>query len=124
MKVAIVPIVIDAFGTVTKGLLTDLEDLGAGGRVETIQTTALLKRPEYWEESWRLEETHCRSNSSEKPSANADVKNSRGVNNNNNNNTNNNNICSFVLQMLYHSWNDFKQTLRDCWSHRGKHFKR
>ena len=39
----IIPIVIGAFGTVTKGLLKDLEDLEVGGRVETIQTTALLK---------------------------------------------------------------------------------
>ena len=53
-----------------------------GGRVETIQSTTLFKRPEYWEESWRLEESCCHSNSSERPSANADVKNS---NNNNNN---------------------------------------
>ena len=43
MKVTITPIVISAFGTVTKGLLKDLEDLEFGGRVETIQTTALLK---------------------------------------------------------------------------------
>ena len=43
MKVTIIPIVIGAFGTVTKGLLKGLEDLGIGGRVETIQTTALLK---------------------------------------------------------------------------------
>ena len=32
------------------------------------------KRPEYWEESWRLEETFCHSISSKRPSANADVK--------------------------------------------------
>ena len=31
-------------------------------------------RPEYWKESWRLEETCCHSNSSEKPSANTAVK--------------------------------------------------
>ena len=43
MKVTIVPIVIGAFGTITKGLLKDLEDLEVGGRVETIQTTALLR---------------------------------------------------------------------------------
>ena len=42
-KVMIVPIVIGAFGTVTKGLLKGLEDLEVGKRVETIQTTALLK---------------------------------------------------------------------------------
>ena len=40
------------------------------------------KRPEYWEESWTLKEICCPSKSSEKPSANADVKNSKGVNNN------------------------------------------
>ena len=43
MKVTIIPIVIGAFGTVTKGLLNGLEDLEVGGRVETIQTIALLK---------------------------------------------------------------------------------
>ena len=39
----IIPIVTGAFGTVTKGLLKGLEDLEAGGQVETIQTTALLR---------------------------------------------------------------------------------
>ena len=43
MKVTIVPIVIGAFGTITEGLLKGLEDLEVGGRVETIQTTALLR---------------------------------------------------------------------------------
>ena len=43
MKVTIIPIVIGAFGTVTKGLLKGLEDLEVGGREETIQTIALLK---------------------------------------------------------------------------------
>ena len=38
-------------------------------------------RPEYWEEFWRLEGTCCHSNSNEKPSANADVKNSYNNNN-------------------------------------------
>ena len=37
-----VTIVIGAFGTVTKGLLKGREDLKVEGRVETIQTTALL----------------------------------------------------------------------------------
>ena len=44
MKVTIIPIVIGAFGTVTKGLLNGLEDLEVGGRVETIQTTARILR--------------------------------------------------------------------------------
>ena len=43
LKVTIVPIVIGALGTITKGLLKGLEDLEFGGRVETIQTTALLR---------------------------------------------------------------------------------
>ena len=42
MKVTIVPLVIGAFGTITKGLLEGLEDLEIDGRVETIQMTALL----------------------------------------------------------------------------------
>ena len=36
MKLAIIPIVIGAFGRVTKGLLKELEDLEVVGRVETI----------------------------------------------------------------------------------------
>ena len=43
MKVTIVPIVIGALGTITKGLSKGLEDLEVGGRAETIQTTALLR---------------------------------------------------------------------------------
>ena len=43
VKVTIIPIVIGAFCTVSKGLLKGLEDLEVGCRVETIQTTALLK---------------------------------------------------------------------------------
>ena len=43
MKVTIVPIRIGALGRVTKGLLKGLEDYEVGGRVETIQMTALLK---------------------------------------------------------------------------------
>ena len=43
MKVTIVPTVIGALGTITKGLLKGMEDLEVGGRVETIQTTALQR---------------------------------------------------------------------------------
>ena len=73
MKVTIISIVIGAFSTVTKGLLKSLEDLEVGDWVETIQITVLLKRSEYWEESWRLEETCCHLISSERPPAYADV---------------------------------------------------
>ena len=43
MKVAIIPIVIGALGTITKGLVQVLEDLEIIGRMETIQTTVLLR---------------------------------------------------------------------------------
>ena len=43
MQVTIILIVIGAFGTVTKGLLKGLEELEVAGRVETIQTTTLLR---------------------------------------------------------------------------------
>ena len=43
MKVTIIPIVFGGFGTVTKGLSKGLDDLEVGRRVETIQTTALLR---------------------------------------------------------------------------------
>ena len=43
MKVTIEPIVIGAFGTITKGLLNCLEDLEVGEQVETIQMTTLLR---------------------------------------------------------------------------------
>ena len=43
MKMTILIIVIGAFATVTKGLIKGLEELELGGRVETNQTTALLR---------------------------------------------------------------------------------
>ena len=43
MQVTIIPIVIGAFGTVTKGLRKGLEDLEVVAWMETIQTTALLR---------------------------------------------------------------------------------
>ncbi len=44
MRVKIIPIVIVAFGTVTKGLLKGLEDLEVGGRVGTNQRTTFLRK--------------------------------------------------------------------------------
>ena len=43
IKVTIVPLVISAFDTITKGLLKELEDLEFDGWVDTIQMTALLR---------------------------------------------------------------------------------
>ena len=74
MKVTITPILIVAFGTVTTGLLKGLEDLEFGGQVETIQTTALLRTDRILKRV--LETFYCHSNSGERPSALADVKNS------------------------------------------------
>ena len=76
MQVTIISIVIDAFGTVTKGLQKGLEDLEVGGRVETIQTTALLRTARILRrvlETWG-DLLSLRLNW--KPSANADEKSS------------------------------------------------
>ena len=43
MRVKVVPIIIGALGTVPKGLEKSLSELEIKGRIETIQTTALLK---------------------------------------------------------------------------------
>ena len=43
IKVMVIPIVIGALGTIPKGLMKGLEDLEIRGRVEDIQTTALLR---------------------------------------------------------------------------------
>ena len=41
--VTIIPIVIGAFSTVTKGLLKGLEDLEVNGRLENIQTKSIIE---------------------------------------------------------------------------------
>ena len=73
-------IVIDALDTVTKGSVKGSvkgsEKFEMRTRVGTIQITALY-RPEYREESWRLEETCGHSGSNERPSVNAGVENSQ-----------------------------------------------
>ena len=63
---------------VTTGLLKGLEDWKLADEWWPFKQLHYWERPEYWEESWRLKETCCHSNSSEKPSANTDVKNSKG----------------------------------------------
>ena len=62
MKVTIIPIVIGAFGTVTKGLVQGQEDLEITGRIETIQTSTffrlvriLRKVQEIWRDFLSLE---------------------------------------------------------------------
>ncbi len=45
----IIPIVIGAFRTVTKGLLKGLEDLEVGGRVDVV-----LSHPDTYQFSWEI----------------------------------------------------------------------
>ena len=79
MKVTLISIVIGTLGTVTKGLVQGLEDLEISGRVETIQTTTLLRPPRILKKkkSWRLVGSCCHADSSGKPSANAGTKNTQ-----------------------------------------------
>ena len=74
MKVMVIPIVIGVLGTLTKGLELGLEKLEISGRVETIQTIALLRSARILR---RVLETCCHSNSCEKLSANVGVKTSQ-----------------------------------------------
>ena len=43
MKKAVIPIVIGALGTLPKGLEREMEQFESRGRIETTQTTALLR---------------------------------------------------------------------------------
>ena len=69
--VTVIPVIIGAPGMVPKGLVRALEELEIGGRAGTIQSIVLLRSARIL----RLEETCCHSDSSERPSANADMKN-------------------------------------------------
>ena len=82
IKATVLQIVIGALGTVTKGLV---KGLGGQGHTETSRDHSNYFMIEIGqnieEESWRLEEACCHSNSSKRTSANIDVKNAHGVNN-------------------------------------------
>ena len=77
MKATIIPIVSGVLGT--KGLVQGLEDLEITGCWRLSKLQYCWNRPKYREESWRIKKTCCHSDSSGKPSANGDVKNSQGV---------------------------------------------
>ena len=64
MNVTIIPILIGAFGTETKGLLKGLEELEFD-EWRPSKREHYWQRSEYWEEYWRLEETSCQSFSRE-----------------------------------------------------------
>ena len=72
MRLTVKPFVVDVLETVLKDLGKDLEELKIR-RTEIIQITA------YSEESWRTKETCCLSDFSERPPANAGVKDLQGV---------------------------------------------
>ena len=61
MKVTIIPIVIGAFGPVTKGLLKGWRIWKLAAEWRPSKQQQYWKRPGYWEECWRLEETCCHS---------------------------------------------------------------
>ena len=78
MKVTVIVIVIDTLGTVTKRFDTVTRGLGnkkTSGENPNSSFTKIGLNIE--ERPWRLEEAHGHSNSSEKPSANAGMKNSQ-----------------------------------------------
>ena len=89
MKVTIAPIMIGTFGTVTKVLLKGLEDLEVGGRVETIQTTALLKTARILRKVWETWRDLLSLNLQWKTIRCRWCEKIKWVNDNNNNNNNN-----------------------------------
>ena len=64
MHMTIIPIVIRAFGTVTKGLLRDWKTWKLTDEWRPSKLLHYWERPECWEESRRLDETCCHSDSS------------------------------------------------------------
>ena len=120
MQVTIIPIVIGAFGTETKGSLKGREDLEVGGRLETIQTTTLLRKArilrrvlETWGDllSHRLNWKTIRYRWCEKPWY---------VNNNNNNNNNNNprDIVDSLYALRKERWRGHVPALKTAVTHR------
>ena len=77
MKVTVMPIIIGALCIITKGLIQGLEDLDIKGRMDTIQTTALLRPDRILR---RVLKTWA--DSSERSSANSGMKDSHNSNNN------------------------------------------
>ena len=74
MKVTVIIIATGVFRTNPKGLVMGLEDLKSENEQRPSKQKHCEGRLEYWEESWRFEETCCNSDSNEGPSANVSVK--------------------------------------------------
>ena len=72
--VFVIPVVVGALGTVSKGLERGLEEQ------ELVKESGLSReRSEYWEESWRSEEIGRHSESCKRPVPNVGVKYLQGV---------------------------------------------
>ena len=65
----VMPIVIGTLGRVTEGLVKGQEE-----EWRQFKQQHCYDEPEYLEESWKLEETCCHSDSSERQSANTGIK--------------------------------------------------
>ena len=74
--VTVIPIVIGALRLIPKEQIQGLKDLDISGQKETIQSTALLRSARILR---RVLKTCYYTNSSEKPSTNAGVRNSQKI---------------------------------------------
>ena len=77
-KVTVMPIVISTHGTVPKPWKSNWKSRKFEHKTRPSKQHC-WDQTEYWEESWRPEETCCHSDSHEGPSANAGVKNLSGI---------------------------------------------
>ena len=75
MMMMMMPIAIEAFRAMLKGLEREWDKLKIRGRFETVSCTALFKSARILRRVLVTKKTCCHSNSSERPSADACVKN-------------------------------------------------
>ena len=73
----VIPVVTSALGTFTKCLVQALDGFELRGRVETIQTSTMLRLARILRRVLETRGDFCHSDSSEKLPANAGVKNSQ-----------------------------------------------
>ena len=79
MKVMVIPIIVGTLGTVLDGLEKYRRNWKPKKESRPYRLQHYQDRLEYWEESWRPEETFCRSDSSERPLADTGGKDSHRV---------------------------------------------
>ena len=72
-----IPIVVDALGTVLKSIERKLEELEIIGCTKPSRPQHCIDQLKYLKESWRLEKTCCYSDSSERSPDKAGVKKTR-----------------------------------------------